>query len=56
MEKKMIESLENMENSLVELKQSMYDMFLHNLHERLPKGDNKMQGNHENVEEIKIKS
>jgi hypothetical protein len=28
----------------------MYEVFLNTLDERLPKGDNKMQGNHENKE------
>jgi hypothetical protein len=31
-------------------------IFLHTLDERLPKGDIKTQGNHENMEEINIES
>jgi hypothetical protein len=41
---------------MLELQNSMSSMILHALDERLPKGDIKMQGNHENVEEIKIES
>jgi hypothetical protein len=41
---------------MLELQNSMSSMILHTLDERLPKGDIKMQGNHENVEEINIES
>ena len=34
----------------------MSSMILHALYERLPIGDIKMQGNHENIEEINIES
>jgi hypothetical protein len=56
MENKMNENQEHIEMIMKEFKKSMYDMFLHTLKERLPKGYKKMQGNHENIEEIKIES
>jgi hypothetical protein len=56
MEKKMDENMECMENKRLELKNYMPSMILHDLYERLPKGDIKMKGKHENVEEIKIES
>jgi len=60
MENKMDENREQIENKMNEkmedLKKSMYVIFLHNLGERIPKGDIKTQGNHENVEEINIES
>jgi hypothetical protein len=56
----MMENMEkmekHMENKMLELKNSMSSMILHALDERLPKGDIKLQGNHENVEEINIES
>jgi hypothetical protein len=52
----MNENWEHRENKMEELKIFMYHMLLHTLDERLPKGDNKMQEKHENVEEIKIES
>jgi hypothetical protein len=45
-----------MEKKMLELQNSMPSMILHSLDERLPKGYIKMQGNRENVEEIKIES
>jgi hypothetical protein len=39
-----------------QLQNSMSSMILHTLDERFPKGDIKMQGNHENVENINIES
>jgi hypothetical protein len=54
MEIKMNENREHMENKMEELKKSMSEMLLHTLDDKLPKGDNNMQGIHENVEEIKI--
>ena len=56
MERKMNENQEHMENKMEELNKSMFEMLLHTLHERLPKGDNNMQGIHEIVEKINIES
>jgi hypothetical protein len=50
MEKKMGENREQME----EMKISMSTILLHTLDERFPQGDIRTQGNHVNVEEIKI--
>jgi hypothetical protein len=52
----MDENQEHMEKKMLELQNSMSSMILHALDERLPIGDIKMQGNHENVVEIKIES
>jgi hypothetical protein len=52
MEKKMDKNREHMEKKMLELKIFMSSMILDALDERLPKGDIKMKGNHENVEEI----
>jgi hypothetical protein len=46
----------HMENNMLELQNSMSSMILHSLHERLPIGYIKMQGNHESIEEINIDS
>jgi flagellar biosynthesis chaperone FliJ len=54
MEKKMNEYWDHMEKNMEELKKSIYEMFLHTLDERVHKGDNKMEGSHENVEKINI--
>jgi hypothetical protein len=43
-------------NNMLELQNSISSIILHTLNERLPKGDIKMKGNHENVEEINIES
>jgi hypothetical protein len=56
MENKMDENREHMEKKMLELQNSMSSMILHALDERLPIGNIKMQGNHENVEEEKIES
>jgi hypothetical protein len=45
-----------MEKKMLELQNFMSSMILHTLYERIPKGDIKMQGNYENVEEINIES
>jgi len=47
------EMKKHMEKKMLELKISMSSMILHALDERLPKEDIKLQGNHENIEEIK---
>jgi hypothetical protein len=54
-EMNMDENTKHMENKMLELKNSMSSMILHALDERIHKGDIKMKGNHENVEEINIK-
>jgi hypothetical protein len=46
----------HMEKKMLQLKNSMYFMFLHALYERIPIGDITMQGNHENIYEINIES
>jgi len=55
-ENNMDENQEHMENKMLELKISMSSLILHALDERLPEGDIKMHGNHENVREINIES
>jgi hypothetical protein len=45
-----------MDKKMEELKNYMLTISLCTLYERVYKGDIKMQGNHENVEEINIKS
>jgi hypothetical protein len=59
-ENKMDENKKEMEKhrekKMLELQKSMSSMILHALDERVPKGDIKVQGNHENIEEIRIES
>jgi chromosome segregation ATPase len=50
MKKKMDENKEEIQKYMNELKNSMSSMIFHALYERLPKGDIKMQGIHENKE------
>jgi hypothetical protein len=50
MDNEMNENLEHVEKKMEEWKNLMYDVLLHTLDDRLPKGDNKIQGNHENLE------
>ena len=50
MDNEMNENLEHVEKKMEEWKHFMYDVLLHTLDDRLPKGDNKIQGNRENLE------
>jgi hypothetical protein len=55
-ENKMDDMEKHMEKEMLDLQNSMSSMILHALDESLPKGEIKLQGNHENAEEINIES
>jgi hypothetical protein len=48
--------IDSMNQNMDKMMQQLQNSILHTMDERFPKGDIKTQGNHENVEEIKIES
>jgi len=56
MENKIDENRKGMEKKMLELQNFMSSVIFHVVDERLHKGDIKLQGNHENIEEINIES